>query len=227
MRFSAAGESPVLASNVLKHVYFRCLPGDPTFHHGGAAETELVRVVESSRAHSAPAQTVNASTFPRLCERAYASAADQRFQERPTENEIRRLAKDVLAECDLSDTDIATMHRLVPEWMANDWRKSCLREFIQSGALSAREWEQARNLLLVIHDHTPLKALVARTCDNVFLTLEMRKRLKKTSPRSSSRETFERLNSVLPASKRYKKIGVVEKPVPADIYRAPLPGGVG
>lgn len=227
MRFSTAGEPPVLASNVLKHVHFRCLPGEATFHHGGAPEAELVRVVEAARAHSAPALAVDASTFPVVCERAYADTADRRFQEWPTENDIRRLVRDVLPDCELSDTDIATMHLLMPEWAANDWRKSCLREFIQSGALTAREWEQARNLLLVIHDHTPLKELVARACHNVFLTPEMKKRLKKTSLRTSSREEFERLNSVLPASKRYKKMGAVQKPVPADIYRAPLPGGVG
>jgi hypothetical protein len=227
MRFSAAGESPVLVSNVLKHVYFRCLPGDPKFHHAGVPEAELVRIAESLRAHTGAAQFVDANTFPCLCESAYAEAADRQFHEWPSENELRRLIKDVSPECELGDRDITALRKLLPEWVANDWRTSCVHEFLHSGSVSAREWEQARDRLLVIHDHTPLRALGWGTCSDGFLTPEMRKCLRRARARMSCREEFARLNAELPASMRYKKMGSVAKPVPADIYRAPLPGGPG
>lgn len=226
MRFSSAAEPPILASNILKYAHFQCLPGDPKWHHPDASEAELVRVLQSMRTHTGAAQTIDAQSFPRLCERAYAEAADERFRNLPTENEIRRLIKDVSPEAELSDADIAALHRLLPEWIANDQRVSCLRDFVNEGGISAREWQQARERILVVHDHTRLPSLNSRLICGAFRTEELKRRLKKARAHSTPREEFAELNAALPASERYKKIGSVHKPVPADIYRAPLPGGV-
>jgi len=226
MRFSSTGEPPILASNILKHTHFQCLPGDPKSHHPDAPEAELVRVVQSMRAHSGAAQAIDAQSFPRLCEQAYAHTADERFHNLPTQNEIRRLIKDVSPEAELSDADISALHQLLPELIANDWRVSCVRDFVNGGGISSREWQQARDRVLVVHDHTPLRALNRRLMWGAFLTEELKRRLKKTRARTSPREEFAELNAALPASDRYKKIGSALRPAPADIYRAPLPGGV-
>ena len=101
-----------------------------------------------------------------------------------------------------------------------------LRDFVNGGGISAREWQHARERVLVVHDETPLRSLSRCLVRGAFLTEELKRRLKKTRARTSPRAQFAELNDALPASERYKKIGSVLKPSPADIYRAPLPGGV-
>jgi len=82
--------------------------------------------------------------------------------------------------------------------------------------------------LLVVHDRTPLhemgRTLVDRTLYEVpeFYLPEIRKRLDASAKMPGTpRAKFAVLNAGLPAWERYKKLGEVSRPVPADIYYAP------
>jgi len=101
-------------------------------------------------------------------------------------------------------------------------RVVCGAQFLREVFLPASEWQQARGRLLVVHDRTALSELAGRLIFGAFQTKHMRELLRQIKAAGSPREIFEKINSRLPAWQRYKKLGHVRRPIPADIYRAPL-----
>lgn len=220
---------PVLASSILKQSYLYLLPGDPKIHRPAAAEADLVNAVQ--QASSGPVQSgpATASEFQARFEDAFALAVDRRLLEPLEDYELRRLLRDrnsCLADDDgLAGTEFALLKRLLPAAINNELRLACSAQFLRETTLPASDWHQARERLAVIHDRTPLDELAGRLVHGVCWTSAWRKRLRRARRlRGSPREVFARLNALLPPWERYKKIGEVNRPVPADIYRAPLEG---
>jgi hypothetical protein len=223
--FRKGQTQPVLASSILKHAHFYLLPGDPKIHKADAEVTELMAAVQNACNAHEQAEIVSAENFPALFEKAFAEATDARLLNSLEDYEVRKLVMErgsVSQEC-FSDTDFTHVKRLLPKAIANELRMVCCAEFLREVFLPASEWQQARGRLLVVHDRTPLRELAGRLVSGAFQTKHMRELLRDLRMAAGTpREMFEKINARLPARQRYKKLGHVMRPVPADIYRAPV-----
>ncbi len=215
---------PVLASSVLKQAHFYLLPGDPKVHQADAGIAELVSAVELAWDSREQAELVMAENFPKLFEAAFAEAADARLLNPPEDYEVRRMVTERGNVCQESfdEKEFNHVKQLLPQAIENELRLVCSAQFLREAVVPASEWQQARGRLLVVHDRTPLRALAGRLVYGAFQTKHMRALLRELRLVSGTpREMFEKINSRLPAWQRYKKLGQVTRPVPADIYRAP------
>jgi len=229
--FQSGSSQPIYASNVLKKEHFFLFPGDPKIHLPDVTEAELVTSVWKAIEPGATSANVAAENAAAMLEEAYAAAADARLL-RPLEDfELRRLLKEKKMSCEDEEVSDVVFQRIkaeIPSVIGGELRLACRDQFLREGGISAREWQQAKERLLIVHDRTPLHELGKRV-DRVMLSLpefcrpEMRKRLDASAKTSGPpRAIFAELNAALPTWERYKKLGEVSRPVPADIYCAPL-----
>jgi hypothetical protein len=164
--------------------------------------------------------------FVRLYEDAFADAIDQRLLEPWDDSELRRLLREQSQPCcgeQLTDEEFARIKSQYPAAVANELRLVCMMQFVRETALPASQWQEARERILVIHDRTPLRELTRRRIYGAYLTSELKKRLRRHANSKPPRESFNQFNTTLPPWERYKMLGQVARPVPADIYRAPIP----
>ena len=179
----------------------------------------------------AAAKRLDAANFAAEYESAFARNADQRLLEPVEDFELRQMLREMeLATpcgdeegCELSEKEFAAVKHSYRTVISKQLASACALDFVRTG-LSASEWQRSRNSLLVIHDHTPLTELTRRSTSEACVTPELKKKIKSAPGSQSPRSHFVRINSSLPIKDRYQKLGTVEKPVPADIYRAPLKG---
>lgn len=222
----ADGTDWVLASNAHRHFHFYFLPGDRKLHQPDAPERALVEAVLQAQRPPSPPLTLSLEQFIPALERAYARRIDSLLLEGFEDADIRRLLRDSMdagTVSELSARDLANIKGSLGEMANNFLRTACASEFAQLNHLPAAEWHRSRDRLLVIHDRTPLPQLKRRCTLEAFLTDALRRRLSGGGPRGlAPREAFARLNALLPPAQRYKKLGEVSCPVPADVYRAPL-----
>jgi hypothetical protein len=219
------GESqPILASSILRHCHFFLLPGSPKIHKHRATEQELVDVVETAAGTGAAASQVTTGEFARLFEEAFAESVDRRVLEPLPDADFRRLLREQTQPCGdapLTDAEFARIKNQYPAAVANELRLICTVQFLRETALPASQWQEARGRILVIHDRTPLRELAGRQIYGIHLTDTIKRRLRGHRDSKRPRESFAELNAALPPWERYKKLGEVTHPVPADIYCAP------
>ena len=215
---------PVLSSSILKRYHFRFLPGNPKLHKPEASIAEMSEAVNIAAAHLAHRCLITLETFAALYEQAFADAADVRLLEPFEDFEIKRLILEGGQPCmnEVSEKEFAQLKKLLPLTIENELRFACGAQFLRETKMSATEWQKATQRLLVIHDRTSLPRLAGKLIYGVFLTKEIRRRLKQTKQSTPPRAAFDDLNTKLPAWARYKKIGTVTRPIPADIYCAPI-----
>jgi len=221
------GESqPILASSILRHVHFFLLPGSPKIHKHRATEQELSNAVKTAAGAEAAALKLTAGEFARLYEEAFAEAVDRRLLEPLADAELRRLLRDQCQPCgdtELTDPEFERIKNQYPAAVANELRLVCAAQFLRETPLPASQWEQARGRILVIHERTPPRELTLRRIYGAHLTQAIKRRLRRHDGSRPPRQSFAEFNAALPAWERYKKLGEVTRPVPADIYRAPIP----
>jgi hypothetical protein len=223
--FRKGQTQPVLASSILKHAHFYLLPGDPKIHKSDAEIADLMSAVQQARDSQDVVEVVTTENFPALFEKAFAEATDARLLNPLEDYEIRKLVMERGSVCQeaFSDRELEQVKRLLPGAIENELRLVCSAQFLREAFLPASEWQQARGRLLVVHDRTPLRALAGRLIYGAFQTKHMRELLRELRVAvGTPREMFEKINARLPAWQRYKKLGHVTRPVPADIYRAPM-----
>lgn len=228
--FPADGSQPALATSLLKRFYLHLLPGNPQIHKPDAPVTDLIAAVLATGSRpralvpDAPGSKPLAELFAAAYEQAFADAVDERLLAKFEDFEIRRLLKDRTSRCggELSDRDLAGVKSVLPLAQGNNLRLACKAQFLRETDLPAVEWQKAAPRLLVVHDRTPVLELSRKLLGGIYLTKEMKKGLRKARNTGHPRADFAAHNEKLPAWQRYKKIGEVQRPVPADIYRAPI-----
>jgi hypothetical protein len=226
LTFPHGETQPILASSILRHGHFFLLPGSPKIHKHRATEQELANAVTTAAGRDAAALKLTAGEFARLYEEAFAEALDRRLLEPLDDSEFRRLQRDQCQPCRdalLTDEEFGRIRNQYPAVVANELRLVCVAQFIRETDLPASQWQEARGRILVIHERTPLSKLTERRIYGAYLTEALKGRLRRHHDCKSPRESFGELNAALPAWERYKKLGEVGRPVPADIYRAPIP----
>jgi hypothetical protein len=226
--FSRGETQPILASGILRHCHFFLLPGLPKIHKHRATEEELAKAVERAADAGVAPLNVTADEFGRLYEEAFAEAVDRRLLEPLGDGEFRRLLREqARPRCDdeLTDAEFERIKEQYPLALANELRLVCVAQFLRETALPASRWQQARERILVVHERTPLRELTRRRIYGAHLTEAMKRGLRRHRSSKSPRESFAEFNAKLPAWERYKKLGEVVRPVPADVYSAPIPRG--
>src|SRR3954469_12089551 len=224
--FIAGETQPILASSILQHCHFFFLPGSPKIHKHRATEEELGNAVKGAAGAQAGSR-LTADAFARRYEEAFAESVDHRLLEPLQDNELRRLLRDHRRPCceeELSDVEFERIKNAYPYAVANELRLVCAAQFLRETSLPASQWQEARERILVIHDRTSLRELTQkRLIYGAYLTESMKEGLRRQDDRDGARKSFAEFNAALPAWERYKKLGEVSRPIPADIYRAPIP----
>lgn len=228
--FRADTCQPIFASNVLNKSHFFLFPGDPRIHLPDAPEAGLVSAVAKAADPGGRPLVLTAENAAPVIEEAYAAAVDARLLEPLADSELRRLLKDQQDGCEgdeMSDAEIQRIRKQLPLVVGHKLRLACRDQFLREGSISAREWQEAKARLLVVHDRTPLHELGEHTGWFAHHRVEFcRPRLKERLAASvkqpdAPRSKFAVLNAALPPWERYRKLGEVSRPVPADLYCAP------
>ena len=224
MCFTQNQSQPVLASSLLKRGNFRLLPGDTKIDKPEAGVAELSDAVLTAAAGQPRITVTGAVDFVEHYEHAFADAVDARLLEPLEEYELRRLVTERGQPCcgEITEKEFAQVKKLLPLAIENELRLACGAQFLRETRMSAAEWQHATQRLLIVHDRTSLPRLAGPLIYGVFLTKLIRRRLKGARRTQLPRETFAGLNARLPTWQRYKKLGEVHRPVPADVYRAPI-----
>jgi len=210
----------------LKKEHFFLLPGDPKIHMAGASEAELVSATARAADRSVPPMALTAEDAAKRLEAAYASAVDARLLEPIEDYELRQLVRRFQCDDDepMSDNAFQLIKEQLPFIAGNQLRAACRDQFMRGGEISAREWNESKDRVLVIHDRMSLADLgSSRLNQAAHCTPGLRKRLKALSRKPGTpRNTFAEFNASLPPWERYRKLGEVQRPVSADIYAAPI-----
>lgn len=208
----------------------------------GLAIPDLLERCLADRPTNKAMQPVSATDFPHIVSEAYAREMDWRMERGGvTEEEIERtLAKDnQTAEPRTVQIIQAGWKNAISTFLDDESRN----RFLDESGLSARDWEDVRDRVIVIHDRTPAEVLFgALYRDDAEVEDEdspptdlwtgpeidaedasprrraLRKRLSVENPRF----VFAELNADLPEDRRSRKLGQVALPsVTADLYVLP------
>lgn len=215
---------PILASSLLKRGNFRLLPGDPKIHKPEAGVEQLREAVLTAASRLPRVRMSSAEDFAARYEQAFAEATDSRLLEPLEDYEMRRLVSERGQPCggEVSEKELTQIRQLLPLAIENELRLACGAQFLRETKMSATDWQPAAQRLLIVHDRTPLSRLAGRLIYGVVLTKTVRRLLKRARRSPLPREAFATINAKLPTWERYRKLGEVTCPVPADIYRAPI-----
>lgn len=188
---------------------------------------------------------VSSADMPQVVSEAYAREMDWRIERGGvTAEEIAR----TLAS-DHQTAEPQTIRMIQAGWksaISAFMDVQCRKRFLDDGSLSAREWEEVRDRILVVHDRTPAETLQFALCpddeegesddvepprdlwsgpedeneeEGVSPRLKaLRQRLEVDNPRT----VFAELNAELPESRQSTKLGQVSfNSVTADLYVRP------
>ncbi|MFO0953935.1 MAG: hypothetical protein U0835_22815 [Isosphaeraceae bacterium] len=160
----------------------------------------------------------SADEFVARFEKAYADEMDWRNSRGgATEQEIRQIA---LQQGRTLDEDEVRALRSAAESRAMEQLAEAVRErFLEETRMPAREWEDVRDRVVVVHDRMSpdyFEEMLSDLSDDEEDLPEI-----DGSPGSSPRNAFARYNAALEPDRRYRKLGTVTAPVEADVYAAP------
>ncbi len=121
-----------------------------------------------------------------------------------------------------TDADVRRIRGLVATHALCKLHDACVARFLETGGLSAGEWEKARERLLIAHDSLELEWLQESCGPHVLVTDDLREALTGLARTGlAMREEFRRINDLLPEGRRYRLLGHVDQPLRADIWVAP------
>jgi len=102
--------------------------------------------------------------------------------------------------------------------------KACLMSYAATSGMSALQWEQTRDQLVVVFDDVPSDKLLDSFQDSIEVPEQIAGQLadavKSNLP---GREIAQRCNNLLPEEMALVRLASIDSPVPADIYCAQSP----
>lgn len=176
---------------------------------------------------------VGAKLFATVFATAYATEMDWRIQRGGvTAEEVRRVA--IMGGQDSpGDQDIEIVRSMWRSAIDEFISEAAQHAFLAAGTVSATDWEQLRERILVVHEHSPVGELVGSLADDLLeddededdayeagheeLVATMRSHFDDADPVSG----FQAARSALPALAGFEHLGDVAKPWRAAIYARP------
>jgi hypothetical protein len=182
--------------------------------------------------------------------RAYAREMDWRVAHGMTADEVRR-------SCAATGTDpptdeqvgiiVGVWRRAISEFVNEQLREKFLRHVTK---MSAGEWEDVRNRLYIVHEHSDRDAVIEALAfrleeadgaaakngdggdsddddddDSDEKSEALRARLRPLFAEASVRAAFSNAQELLPASQRYRRVAGIKTPYGADVYVEPAENG--
>ncbi|MCY3021542.1 MAG: hypothetical protein NTW87_21215 [Planctomycetota bacterium] len=166
-------------------------------------------------------EPVVADQFAATFENSYAEEMDWRNSRGgTTEDEIRRVA--AATGMKPSDEAVKLTHSEMSRQATASLDETLRERFLAQTQIAAADWERIRERLVFIHDTLTAEMVLEQY--NAWCEPEERA---EALPEGclSPRAGFARLNDGRPESRRFRKLGEVAEPVPADVYAVP-PGCV-
>lgn len=196
----------------------------PTHEKIFLANAEISELCARIDSELALEKTVTATPddFAAEFEKSYAESMD--FQLRrggPTIDEIRRGAE--LRGQTVDEATLGAAHRAAQEQFALQAEMLMRDAFLEHGNLSAAEWENLRDNLIVIHDnHAPDRVIhkvpLHEVDDKDFDYEAYEAKMKLLITDLPAREAFALLIAQLPIEQRPRLVGQLNEPVPSDFY---------
>lgn len=218
-------------ANILQGQGVDHAPGHSVERFDGIGSRELYERHLADRPDR-PKVVPTAEGFVARFEKAYADEMDWRNSRGgTTEEEIRAIAR---LSGESYDEDVIQQTRRMEEARAMEQLGESIRErFLAETRMSASEWEEVRDRLVIVHD-----AMTQQALEDVFTACEWdeddeyddehedgaesdRYPRLDGSPERTPRRLFEAFNAALPPARRCRKVGTVSQPVAADLYAAP------
>jgi hypothetical protein len=107
---------------------------------------------------------------------------------------------------------------------AMETERDCIRSLAESGNLTAAQWDDLRDNLVVVWDDMPGEYVPSVFYNHVDVPEELEPVIDALEERHDFvRARVAQLNSTLPEDKRLVLVGTVSSPVQADIYRNQIP----
>lgn len=201
-------------------------PGHDKVYDAGLDPTTLYHRMMQER-KPGPYDTVTADTFVARFEKAYADEMDWRNSRGgATEEEIRRIAASSGTE--VSDETVAAMRRRNVLRACAALEVALRERLVESTPMSAAEWERLRSHTVFVHDQLTPDMVAALFEGDLFdeegdeIFDQPDEDEGRTVPEGvAPREAFRLMNLDLPPEDRLEKIGELNEPVAADVYRRP------
>lgn len=197
------------------------MPGHPKIVDPAGSPSALVARLESESEPKTRRPT-SASEFRTVFEEAYAQEIDWRNAKGgPDEQEISRIAAKM--EDEVAPEHVAQVREALKEQAAVQLAESCLEQFTRETLLSVSEWEKVRESVVVVHDLQTSEQVVGEFTSWVELPGDLAEEIAALEPSGTpARDFFADLNSRLPEATRYRLLGRVSEPSPADVWAAPV-----
>jgi hypothetical protein len=170
-----------------------------------------------------PVQRPTAEGFARAFEAAYAQEmAWRNSRGGPTEREIRAIAE--RSGMTMSDEEVEEARLMMAEQAMDGLDEALFERFSETTDMRAREWEEVRDDLVFVHDRLTPTMLDDRVRRWIFNGDDEDDGSLPTVPDDlPPRRAFASFNENLPDDRRLVKVGEVDQPVAADVYRLPSP----
>jgi len=182
---------------------------------------ELYRELEG-RLEGKATRAIDDANFKEIFEEAYREDMEWRNKRGGvTEEDVRRIAQK--QGQDLDDSGIAEAMRQIKSGELYQLHRDCIENFTTQNRMSAGEDGHDSDALFVVSDQLDAASYVDYLRDYLDFSDEQTAQLERLSKvTKSAKVLFMKGNGSLPGRSRATKIGSVNSPIDADIYRAPI-----
>lgn len=190
-------------------------PGHGRMHFPDVEPRELLRRFLAQRPRHRM-RRVSALEYEEVVEAAYADEMDWRNSRGgTTTEEIRALAEAMGQEVSEDVVEAAREKHERDALLGLD--QAITERFIHTTRMSVAEWEAVRDSLVCVHDRLTLEQASGLFYEYLGEEFEPGE----PAEAASARQLFALLNEELPPEDRFRKLGTVDRPLPADVYAAP------
>lgn len=163
---------------------------------------------------------ISPGQFKRIYEESYAEDMDWR-QERggATIEEIRRIADNM--EGDFTDEEVELARRQIELQASQRLEEECIRQYLEVSGMSALKWQEMSEDVFAVHEKMSGTEVFELFFDMIHMNDEQMDRIEDMAKEGrSSLEMADQVMLIIPTGRLYEKLGEVDKPVSAYIFRA-------
>jgi hypothetical protein len=191
-------------------------PGHEKAYLPGSSTEQLVEVHRSKQSDK-PARPATIEGFANDFETAYEEAMAWRITKGYSDDEVRAVA--ALDGGSLSEDVLEQTRETLNSQAAAKLNEFIRRRYMEESGLTAVEWEDQRERLVIIHDRLTTEDVLEEVDSWLEVDEEEFEALSEST--ESPRLLMDRLNESQPASMKFRKLRTLHEPVEADVWLAP------